>query len=240
MLTCYRINMSSGSFSQRSSPSFLEDDADSGSVPSPSIPSGPIPPTATSTRTPLSSATIPPGFLAENPWDPYHNVMDTRDAVYGWGAGGERPGAPDPNYKRYHWIDYSGNNTSGHWESMTKVGFRRYQNGLAKKGKFPKAEGTDPIPGKTPFSKNNRSLKINCSLVDVFGKTTSFDKENTICREFSQPFPEVKDACLAVEMSLTGPRNAPSSGSEVWSGQLVAFAAHLRAYQPDWKKASEC
>jgi hypothetical protein len=122
--------MSSGSFSQRNSPAFLEDDALSQSAQS-----QPVPPAATSSRTQLPSATIPPVFLAENPWDPYHNVMDTRDAVYGWGAGGERPGAPDPNYKRYHWIDDSGNNTSGHWESMTKVGFQRHQNRREKEEK---------------------------------------------------------------------------------------------------------
>ncbi|KAA8914804.1 hypothetical protein FN846DRAFT_885620 [Sphaerosporella brunnea] len=104
---------------------------------------------------------------------------------------------------------------------------------------FPKAEGNDPVAGKTPFSKDGHSLKINCSFVDVYGKTTSFDKDNTIGREFLQSFPEVKDARSAVEMSSTGPKNGPSSGSEVRSGQLVAVAAHLRAYQPDWKKATE-
>jgi hypothetical protein len=98
---------------------------------------------------------------------------------------------------------------------------------------FPKAAGNEPVPGKTPFSKDNRSLKINCSLADVFGKTLSSEKE------LLQPFPGVKDARLVVDMDSTGPKNALSSGSQVRSGQLVAVAAHLRAYQPDWKRATE-
>jgi hypothetical protein len=104
---------------------------------------------------------------------------------------------------------------------------------------FPKAEGNGPVAGKTPFAKDNQCLKIDCSLVDAFGRTTTPINDDPMGYRDGQPFPHVKDARSAVEISPTGPKNTICSGSHVRTGQLVAVPAHLRAYQPDWKKATE-
>jgi hypothetical protein len=94
---------------------------------------------------------------------------------------------------------------------------------------MPDAQGNAPLPGKTPFGRDDSSFKINCYIDDVYAKTADSNTQPV------RPFPNVKDARLAVELSSSGPVNPVSCGSKICIGQLVAVAAHLKAYQPDKK-----